>query len=458
MNVSKLIWVGSCVGGLLSYASSARILPTEDKSSSIGGATVHETTYETSQTDSLEDIDKFHTVFLTSQETDQTNQKPDHPVQGAYSSTAFYASAGQQNEDASAQDQESFSSSTVPVDAVDTVDAAIAPVARLSRQTVVQLQRDAIVAVVPSRPESVSRQPQSVIQRQSYQRTSHQRTGLLPSLKAGTFEQCTQMIWDQSSPANDADAGDRPTVTTDSVSAMASNTSLNGVAPDSRDYRVFVNSQLVAEFPSRQQANTFAAATKTGLADQSFDPDTIKPRVVNGNVTIASAAHTLLTIDQELADYAQTTPVAMAIAWSNTLRTALGSSTIGLADAQISLQQLEFTGQQLQGTASWYGPYFHGRLTASGETFDQEAMTAAHPSLPFGTYLKVTNEENGQSVVVKINDRGPYVDERSLDLSRQAAECLGSEITGVIPYSATILEPQPSVNTPQSFMALVSQS
>jgi len=77
------------------------------------------------------------------------------------------------------------------------------------------------------------------------------------------------------------------------------------------------------------------------------------------------------------------------------------------------------------GTASWYGPGFHGRETASGETFDQHALTAAHRTLPLGTEAKVTNLATGQSVQVTINDRGPYVQGRQLDLSQAATKQIG---------------------------------
>ena len=77
------------------------------------------------------------------------------------------------------------------------------------------------------------------------------------------------------------------------------------------------------------------------------------------------------------------------------------------------------------GHASWYGPGFHGKKTASGEVYDQNAMTAAHKTLPFGTNLRVTNTANGRSVVVRVNDRGPFVAGRDLDLSRAAAQQLG---------------------------------
>ena len=83
------------------------------------------------------------------------------------------------------------------------------------------------------------------------------------------------------------------------------------------------------------------------------------------------------------------------------------------------------------GVASWYGGKFHGRTTASGEPYDMHALTAAHPSLPFGTKVRVTNLENGRSVVLKINDRGPFAKRRIIDVSRHAAEHLGFLGAGV---------------------------
>ncbi len=81
--------------------------------------------------------------------------------------------------------------------------------------------------------------------------------------------------------------------------------------------------------------------------------------------------------------------------------------------------------------ASWYGKRFHGRQTASGDVFDMNALTAAHPSLPFGTRVRVTNLDNGRSVIVKINDRGPFVKRRIIDVSRRAAEKLGFVREGI---------------------------
>ncbi len=82
--------------------------------------------------------------------------------------------------------------------------------------------------------------------------------------------------------------------------------------------------------------------------------------------------------------------------------------------------------------ASWYGPRFHGKLTANGEIYNQYAFTAASKSLRFGTLLKITNPRNDKSVVVRINDRGPYIKGRQLDLSKGAALALGMVKRGVI--------------------------
>ena len=80
---------------------------------------------------------------------------------------------------------------------------------------------------------------------------------------------------------------------------------------------------------------------------------------------------------------------------------------------------------ELEGVASWYGPGFHGRRTANGEIYNMNIMTAAHKTLPFDTIVRVTNLDNGLSVVVRINDRGPFVKGRIIDLSRSAAEEIG---------------------------------
>jgi len=90
--------------------------------------------------------------------------------------------------------------------------------------------------------------------------------------------------------------------------------------------------------------------------------------------------------------------------------------------------------------ASWYGPSFNGRATSTGETFDSRRLTAASPALPLGSYARVTNLDNGQSVVVRVNDRGPYVRGRGIDLSQAAAERLGFKREGLARVRVTSLD------------------
>ncbi len=99
--------------------------------------------------------------------------------------------------------------------------------------------------------------------------------------------------------------------------------------------------------------------------------------------------------------------------------------------SRLAFQGIKNSGRSdKEGWASWYGPGFDGNYTASGEIFNQYAMTAAHPYLPFGTLVRVTNLGNGASVTVRINDRGPFGGGRIIDLSRGAAEALGIIYSG----------------------------
>jgi rare lipoprotein A len=100
-------------------------------------------------------------------------------------------------------------------------------------------------------------------------------------------------------------------------------------------------------------------------------------------------------------------------------------------------------GQPYQvGTASWYGEYFEGKPTASGEDYDMYDMTAAHPTLPLGSYVRVTNLHNGKAVVVKVNDRGPIVPGRIIDLSYGAAQVLQFEHKGLQRVRLDLVKPR----------------
>ncbi|MGI9386888.1 MAG: septal ring lytic transglycosylase RlpA family protein [Methyloligellaceae bacterium] len=103
----------------------------------------------------------------------------------------------------------------------------------------------------------------------------------------------------------------------------------------------------------------------------------------------------------------------------------------------------EQPGYNRVGVASWYGELFHGRYTANGEIFDMNALTAAHPTLPMPSYVQVTNLRNGRSLVLRVNDRGPYAHDRVIDLSRRSARALGFERNGTVNVRVQYMGPAP---------------
>ena len=115
--------------------------------------------------------------------------------------------------------------------------------------------------------------------------------------------------------------------------------------------------------------------------------------------------------------------------------------TLSIENEKMVDEIMERTATKIStGVVSWYGDKFHGRKTASGERYDKHELTAAHKSLPFGTKVKVTNIRNGKSVVVEINDRGPYAKSRVLDLSQAAFSEIGHTNTGVMKVEYEIIK------------------
>lgn len=106
------------------------------------------------------------------------------------------------------------------------------------------------------------------------------------------------------------------------------------------------------------------------------------------------------------------------------------------------LSKASKSGKIQVGTASWYGKQFHGRQTASGDTYDMFQFTAAHRTLPLGTLVKVTNLRNGKWVIVKVNDRGPYVGHRVMDVSYGAAQMMGFRQRGIEKVKLEVIEPE----------------
>jgi rare lipoprotein A len=100
-----------------------------------------------------------------------------------------------------------------------------------------------------------------------------------------------------------------------------------------------------------------------------------------------------------------------------------------------------------EGLGSWYGEDFHGRLTANGEVYDMEALSAAHPTMPLPSYARVTNLVNGRSIVVRVNDRGPYHQDREIDLSMKAADVLGYKKRGTTRVRVEYIGPAPLEGT-----------
>jgi len=117
-----------------------------------------------------------------------------------------------------------------------------------------------------------------------------------------------------------------------------------------------------------------------------------------------------------------------------------GCASRGPARVPMEPERSRKEGWSEKGDASWYGHPYHGRKTASGETYDMYDLTAAHRSLPFGTRVRVRRRDTGQEVVVRVNDRGPFIRGRIIDLSYAAAKKIHLDIDGVAPVKITVVE------------------
>ncbi len=214
-----------------------------------------------------------------------------------------------------------------------------------------------------------------------------------------------------------------------------------------RRYRLSLKHKTLGYVADKDRAFSLAQQIQRLIRQADFEADAIAPghslthsTTDSADFRVTADDQPLFSIDEAMAEDVGYSKEWTAVAWANNLRIALDTEPLSIGDAQMTLQNLQPSTIELSGEASWYGPYFHGRPTANGETYDQNELSVAHKSLPFGTQLKVRNLTNDKTVVVRVNDRGPYVGDRSLDLSKAAAECLGSDQTGVIPYEAVILQ------------------
>jgi hypothetical protein len=167
------------------------------------------------------------------------------------------------------------------------------------------------------------------------------------------------------------------------------------------------------------------------LYDRKLRPDRILPGIRGKKYIARIDDQVIFTIDDRLAKTENTNPSQLTMKWVNNLRHALGGHPV---DYHASRGLAAFSGQSQYGYASWYGGNFNGRYTSSGEIYNMYKYTAAHRTLPLGTPVLVTNLDTGRSVLVKINDRGPFADtgNRIIDLSSSAFRAIAPLNAGVI--------------------------
>ncbi len=182
--------------------------------------------------------------------------------------------------------------------------------------------------------------------------------------------------------------------------------------------------------------------------DNKINPDTILPSK-EGEMAAVRIDGTVLKFEVPASVNGETTPASpqeTSLKICNMLREALGGqqlpSNFFKTPEAVDPENVAATGEKFSGHASWYGGKFHGRRTSAGERFDQDSLTAAHRSLPFGTKLLVMNRRTGDKCVVKVNDRGPFVHNRVIDVSRGAARQLNMISSGVAMVDVFVLENQ----------------
>ncbi|OIP75615.1 MAG: hypothetical protein AUK48_07175 [Oscillatoriales cyanobacterium CG2_30_44_21] len=205
--------------------------------------------------------------------------------------------------------------------------------------------------------------------------------------------------------------------------------------------------------PDPVERATATAALINQLSRDGLDAGKIIPAWRNGNYVIKFGDRATLKFDQQvLFSDSLKNETRDVLDSANLLRRLLGganpvSDVLDAPKPQVFAEPVPVFSNSLNdrvvgvmsGMASWYGPGFDGNYSASGEIFNANDMTAAHPSLPFGTVVRVMNMDNGQSVVVRINDRGPYAHDRIIDISTAAANVIGLISSGVAPVRLEVL-------------------
>jgi rare lipoprotein A len=199
-----------------------------------------------------------------------------------------------------------------------------------------------------------------------------------------------------------------------------------------------------AKGSAEDRAEELADKLQDLLKEEKTDISKLLPGVDGSQASLRLDGNTIAKFDCPVnSDIA---PMEYSFKIVNSIRTILGASALPqtfLKHAETQSPEQAYTAclgktstpnnfvADFSGHASWYGGRFHGRRTSNGDTFDQQGFTAAHRSLPFGTKLLVFNRRTGNSCVVEVNDRGPFIENRVIDLSRGAAEKLNMLSSGV---------------------------
>lgn len=219
---------------------------------------------------------------------------------------------------------------------------------------------------------------------------------------------------------------------------------------------VTINGDEVYRFKADEDADDAAeeaedlAVRLQELLEKKFDPALLMPGRDDDHAIIKLDGQTVLSFDplagrddDSIEKRKQKAIVFDAgLKLVNRLREVLGASTLPTNYPDLNEPIVDRSGPSFSGQASWYGGKFNGRRTSDGRRYDEEGMTAAHRTLPFGTKLLVMNRKTGQSCVVEVNDRGPFVDGRVIDLSRGAARQLNMLGSGVAQVDCLVLEAQ----------------
>lgn len=179
-----------------------------------------------------------------------------------------------------------------------------------------------------------------------------------------------------------------------------------------------------------EKAKEISKKLNSFLYERKLRPDNILPAVRDNKFIIKSGNYVLFDIEKDISLNEKKSSHQITLEWTNSIRKALGARSL---DQKVS-RNFNRNYRNQVGYASWYGGRFHGRRTSSGEVFNMNSFTAAHRSLPLGTKVIVTNMDSGKSIIVKINDRGPFSEpgRRIIDLSKEAFKALSYLGKGVI--------------------------